>query len=272
MQRARRRRRQSRSQAACYRASHRGGRSGASTGAAVPSSTAPQHSRSANVTRWRAHTLRRTHAHAGHGAPTTRESRAVRRARQWRADGSSAQTDSRTRPLTHTRQRARARTCSDPASSGNTTASVCVAATSASSPMHPIRACESSVVNTASTDATCALASGGPERERRHPPPHAPARRAAAARCRHRSYHVGRGRIRRHRRARTCRHGVQTRTAHAELTIHAPSPHPTQISLVRNFAVHTNRFRHTHMSLSATTTPVAMCRARNTAPFTTLYP
>jgi hypothetical protein len=105
---------------------------------------------------------------------------------------------------------------------------VCVAA-SASSPMRTIRAGESSVVNTASTDATCALASGGPERERRHPPPHAPARRAAAARCRHRSYHVGRGRIRRHRRARTCRHGVHTRTAHTEHTIHAPSPHPTQV-------------------------------------------
>ena len=52
-------------------------------------------------------------------------------------------------------------TCIDPASSGYATASVCVAATAASSPMRAIRADESSVVNTTSADATCAAKMGG---------------------------------------------------------------------------------------------------------------
>jgi hypothetical protein len=99
------------------------------------------HSRSANGDTW-AHTqtTRRTHAPACHGAPTTRESSAVRRARQWRAGDRSAQ-PALAHVVTHSRAAARTcvRTCSDPASSGNTTASVCASRR----PLRPARCARS---------------------------------------------------------------------------------------------------------------------------------
>jgi hypothetical protein len=156
-------------------------------------------------------------------------------------------------------------TCIDPASSGYATASVCVAATAASSPMRAIRADESSVVNTTSADATCAAKMGG-----RPSSPTACTRAPGSSSSKSAQY-----------RSRKTRGAMPADpppppSASAYLhhttvcalyvrTGHDKNKWPTQPP---QYYISPARFRGTHMSLRATRAPVAMCRARNTAPFT----